>query len=142
MSEIITVFTDGGSRGNPGPSACAFISYNAQGAIQEKRGKYIGFCTNNNAEYQGVIMALDYLVQFKKTLKRDLIIVNFYIDSRLVVSQLNGLFKVKDAGIRILIAKIREKENELSVPIRYNLIPREKNYLADNLVNQTLDRMC
>lgn len=128
---IYKVFTDGGSRGNPGPAACAFVVYDDSGNIRQKRGKYLGIATNNEAEYQGVIEALCHpeLVSGSE--------INFFLDSLLVVNQLNGLWKIKEPRLRELILKIRELEAGKN--ITYTHIPREQNKEADALVNETLD---
>ena len=139
MENKVNVFTDGGSRGNPGPSACAFVVKSNAGIILEKRGKKLGTTTNNLAEYQGVILALEYLLQEKEGSLKNILQVDFYSDSKLVVSQLNGIFKVKDSNIRNYIFEIRSKEGKIGKHITYNLIPRERNSDADRVVNQTLD---
>ena len=129
---FLNVYTDGGSRGNHGPAACAFVVYDDAGNLREKSGKYLGIATNNYAEYQGVIEALDHIPE-KATQ------VNFYLDSLLVVSQLNGKWKVKDENIKELVAKIQFKILNLKFKISFVHIPREKNFQADKLVNETLD---
>ncbi|MBI4099796.1 ribonuclease HI family protein [Candidatus Microgenomates bacterium] len=128
----LIIFCDGGARGNPGPAAGAFVVYNDAGNLREKRGKYLGETTNNVAEYQAVIMALEWLVQNPAE-------ADFRLDSNLVVNQLNGTFKVKDAKLRELLLKVRELEAKVVLPLTYSYVPREKNMVADALVNQTLD---
>lgn len=125
---MIKVFTDGGARGNPGPAACAFVVFDDAGNIRQKSGKYLGVATNNEAEYQGVIEALTALADSD---------LSFFLDSKLVASQLSGLWKVKEPRIRELVAKIRILEAGRN--ITYSHIPREENYQADLLVNETLD---
>jgi ribonuclease HI len=139
MENNIHIFTDGGSRGNPGPSACAFVIKNDAGKILEKRGKKLGIATNNVAEYQAIILALEYLLNEKEGILKNIAEINFYSDSKLVVSQLNGLFKIKDPSIRGFVFDIHNKESEVDKKITYNLIPREKNSDADWEVNVTLD---
>ncbi len=124
----LKVYTDGGARGNPGPAACAFVIYDPAGNLREKRGKYLGKMTNNEAEYQGVIEALTSLADPE---------LNFYLDSQLVVSQLNGIWKVKEPRLRVLLFKIRQLENGRKITYAY--VPREQNRMADALVNETLD---
>lgn len=131
------IFTDGGARGNPGPAACAFVVFNAAGNILEKRGKYLGTGTNNEAEYNGVIEALSYLRSLGdlSNLK-----ASFFLDSLLVVNQINGLWKIKEPRLRELLMKVRELEGALSpVQISYSHVPRAQNKEADLLVNETLD---
>lgn len=131
----LNVYCDGGSRGNPGPAACAFV---VAGDMQYKCGKYLGETTNNVAEYQGVIEALSYLRNLGDL--RDLSELNFFLDSNLVVNQLNGLFKVKNGTLRELLLKTRALEQEMNgVKLRYQYVPREQNWEADRLVNETLD---
>ena len=138
MGNKIFVFTDGGSRGNHGQSACAFVIKNQEGIVLEKRGKKLGVKTNNEAEYYGVIFALEYFLN-NKTILNNINEIVFYVDSKLVVSQLNGLFKVKDQNIRNFVQDIYLKENQIGNSIKYNLIPRGKNFEADKIVNETLD---
>ena len=133
--EITKIHTDGGSRGNPGPGASAFVAYGKNGEILYSEGKYLGATTNNIAEYTGVILAIDWLV--KKDLSDSPI--KFYLDSQLVVNQLNGIFKIRDNTLRDLAIKIKEKEKSLPFKISYHHIFRNENKDADLLVNQTLD---
>ena len=133
----MTVFTDGGARGNPGPAAIGFVIKNSSGEVICQQGKTIGKTTNNVAEYQAVIEALKWLVQ-----KKDLSFsqINFFLDSKLVVNQLNGFFKVKETKMRNLIIEVRQFERELGGNVSYHLIPRQENKHADSLVNQTLNK--
>lgn len=142
--EKISVFTDGGARGNPGPAAIGVVIKKENGEVLTKLAKTIGHATNNVAEYQAVIEALKWLVAWFKTLPNasDLsqFFVNFFLDSRLAVNQINGLFKIKNAKIRDQIFEIHQLENQTKAKIFYQYIPREKNFLADELVNQCLDK--
>lgn len=135
--KVLHVYTDGGARGNPGPAAIGvvFIGENKEiGQIS----KTIGVATNNVAEYRAVLEGFSWLISnFKQIGGYEKI--HFFLDSQLVVSQLNGLFKVKNANLRDLLFKIREKEAELSKEVFYSHIPREKNRIADKLVNKALD---
>ena len=135
--EKLTVFTDGGARGNPGPSACAAVIRDPAGNTRLMCGKYLGKTTNNVAEYQGVILAYEEILKIPN-LNFSNVLLRFNLDSNLVVNQLNGLFKVKDENIRQLVVKIRELESGFT-NIQYKYIPREKNKLADSVVNKTLD---
>lgn len=136
---IITINADGGARGNPGPAAAAFVAKDEAGILLEKRGKYLGRATNNVAEYSAVVLGLDWVLSNLGNL-RDLSQIQFFLDSNLVVNQLNGKFKVKDNRLRELFFKIKSLEQEIGVPISYSYVPREKNFEADELVNETLDR--
>ncbi len=134
----IKIFTDGGSRGNPGPAAAAVIAKDNAGKVRLLRGKYLGKATNNFAEYQGVILALEELLKTIDIEPRKTKLA-FNLDSNLVVNQLNGTFKVKDAKIRDLVVEIRNLEPQF-LDVSYVHIPREKNTEADRIVNETLDK--
>lgn len=154
MEKKLFVFTDGGARGNPGPAAIGVVIKDEKGKILTQFGKKIGQTSNNVAEYTAVIEALRWIkdtkiLRYDDTKKKDeinhlvskypSIIISFFLDSRLVVNQLNGFFKIKDANLRELLLKTRELEGEIGGNISYKFIPREKNRLADSLVNETLD---
>jgi len=135
-NQELFVFTDGGSRGNPGPAAIGFVIRNSAGKTLARRGEYLGETTNNVAEYQAVIKALAWIggrPDFSAAK------ITFFLDSKLVVNQLNGLFKIKNARLRQLIIKVRQLERKVGGRIVYRFVPREKNREADSLVNQSLD---
>lgn len=136
MEEIntITIYTDGGARGNPGPAAIGVYIVNASGEVLAKFGQKIGQATNNAAEYQAVIAALDWIKKnqnFKSFQKK------FFLDAKLLVNQLNGLFKIKESHLRDLIVKVRKLEQEIGGNVSYHFIAREKNKMADSLVNSS-----
>lgn len=135
---MINIYTDGGARGNPGPSAIGVYVEDENKKEIISFGKKIGVATNNVAEYTAVINAFDYLLENNELLMK-LEIINFFLDSNLVVSQLRGLFKIKNANLRELLFKIKEKESQISAKIYYHHIPREQNKKADKLVNLALD---
>jgi len=132
----IFVFSDGGAIGNPGPAAVGVIVKDEKGRILASFGKFIGHATNNIAEYQGVIKALKWIKE--KGQISPSFQIHFFLDSRLVVNQLRGIFKVKEAKLRELILKIRGLEQELGGDIFYHLVPRKKNFLADLEVKKVL----
>lgn len=142
------IHTDGGARGNPGPSAVGVViercACAAPESCAEKQrtllhafGKRIGNGTNNTAEYTAVIEALLYMRDVVGP--ADVSAIAFYLDSTLVVNQLNGLFKVKDAHLRSLLLSVRALETEVGGRISYTAVRREKNRTADFYVNQALD---
>lgn len=136
--KTLNVYTDGGSRGNPGPGAIGVYITDQHHQKIYSFGKAIGRTTNNIAEYKAVIAALSFIsLHLGKDLKCSAI--NFFLDSLFIVSQINGVFKVKSPHIRQLLFEVREKESQISVPIRYSHIPRSKNEIADSLVNSALD---
>lgn len=130
---MISVFCDGGSRANPGHAAYGFL-VKVAGLIVHQEGSYIGIATNNFAEYTALIKALEWLKQ--KYEGNDL---DIFLDSNLVVSQLSGIFKVKNAQIRELVMQVRVLETSFG-SIRYHFIPRAQNQAADALVNEALDK--
>lgn len=134
----LKIFADGGARGNPGPAATGFVVKDDTGKILAQKGEYLGKATNNVAEYQAVIKALEWLRTNRRVVADKERIV-FFLDSQLVVNQLNGLFRVKNARLRNLIIEARQLEGEVDPPIFYQHVSREKNREADFLVNQTLD---
>lgn len=136
MARRLTVFADGGARGNPGPAATGFVVKDSSGKIIHQQGKYIGKATNNVAEYQAVIEALKWI---KSSIEYPVSSIQFFLDSKLIVNQLNGLFKVKEIKMRNLIIKVRQLEREVGGNVFYQLVPRQKNLLADSLVNQILN---
>lgn len=138
---ILKIFTDGGARGNPGPAAIGVVMVDSSGKVLCELAKKIGATTNNVAEYQAVIEALQYLVQNKSLYKSDIRTseLHFFLDSTLVVNQLNGLFKVKNQQLRQHLLRIRDLEVTLQTIVTYHTIPRQKNYRADFLVNRALD---
>lgn len=136
----IKVYTDGGARGNPGPSAIGVVIKAEDGSKIVSFGEKIGVATNNIAEYQAVIRALDWIVNNLKNVCQNNsdIKLLFYLDSLLVVSQLNGLFKVKNPILRELLLTVRNTEGSIGAPIFYSHIPRTQNSDADFEVNKAL----
>lgn len=134
---MVKIFTDGGARGNPGPAAIGVYIVDEKDNKIFGFGKKIGFATNNVAEYTAVIEALSWALENKNVISNKTL--KFYLDSNLVVSQLRGLFKIKNAKLRELLFKIREQEAALNLQIEYFHIPREENKIADTFVNDALD---
>lgn len=135
----IKIYTDGGSSGNPGPSAIAFVVYQ-DNKIIFKYSQTIGKATNNLAEYTALIKALEWLKNYLQlpSFSPFLSRIKIYSDSSLLINQINGFFKVKNAPIRDFILQIRCLENQINVPIVYQHIPRWKNKITDSLVKKTL----
>lgn len=140
MINILNVFTDGGARGNPGPSAIGVYIADENDKKIAGFGKAIGIATNNAAEYKAVIEALTWIIENKKDLSSTAKIY-FFLDSKLVCSQIIGIFKVKNADLRDLLFDVRQREAQINFPIFYKYIPREQNTKADAFVNKALDRM-
>lgn len=134
----IIIHTDGGSRGNPGPAACAFVA-ELEGKEVFSKAKYLGKQTNNYAEYSGVILALNWLVsQLPGTYS--LLPITFFLDSELVVKQINAIYKVKDENLKKLFFEVLDLIKKINKKIIFKNVPREKNKIADQLVNEELDK--
>ncbi len=131
----LIVHTDGGARGNPGPAAIGVVIETDNRKLIAEFGKRIGESTNNVAEYTAVVEALK---EIRNRKYRDNTL-HFFLDSNLVVQQLNGTFKVKDAKLRELLIAVRMLEQEVGGEVSYDYVPREENSRADRLVNQALD---
>jgi ribonuclease HI len=132
------VFTDGGSRGNPGPAAIGVYITDDKGKELASIGKVIGSTTNNVAEYKAILEALTWIAENKHKLGQDLEI-SFFMDSELAYRQIAGIYKIKNENLRELVYKIKEKEKEIASSISYAHVRREKNKNADKLVNLALD---
>lgn len=135
--EEFQIFCDGGARGNPGPAASAFVVIDLLGNTVVKKGFFLGTTTNNQAEYQAVILALEYLNENYPNGT-----LSFFLDSQLVVNQINGLFKVRDENLIQKNMQINDLINQRkNKNISFTYIPRAKNFFADKLVNSTLDNI-
>ena len=132
----LTIFGDGGSRGNPGPAAFGFVIYDAEMNIIHKQGTRIGINTNNVAEYSAVISALEWV---EKEGSGSISQIDFFLDSQLVVSQLTGKFRVKHPNMIPLFTKVKHLINRVGVPVTFTAVPRAQNSKADEMVNLALD---
>ena len=136
MNKLI-IYTDGGSRSNPGPAASAYVIKSEAGEVLEKGGEFLGIATNNEAEYQGVIFALKSLVENNASLLPAEI--ELRADSLLIVKQLRGEYKIKESRLQELHKRVKELE-KVSGEVVYTHIPRSQNSMADQLVNEILDK--
>jgi len=138
MKKII-IYTDGGSRGNPGKAAIGVVFCNEKGQVCKKYAEYLGNnLTNNEAEYQAVVFALQkFKALFGKKLAESSE-VEMKMDSELLVKQLNGEYKVLEPKIQELFLKVWNLKIDFK-KVRFSHIPREKNREADALVNECLD---
>ena len=136
-NDEIIIHTDGGARGNPGPAACAFVA-ELSGKTIGKKSLFLGVSTNNCAEYQGVLLALNWLNENRKNFSAG--VVTFYLDSELVARQLSGKYKVKDKKLMELFIRAINLSTKIGLKINYRNIPRAENKNADLLVNEELDK--
>lgn len=129
----LIIYSDGGARGNPGPAGAGAVIINAESNQELARiSQYLGNMTNNQAEYLALIYALEKAVKLKPAK------LTCYLDSELVVKQLGGLYKVKKPHLKDLF----HQANQLigTIPTSFKHIPRDKNKLADSLVNKAIDQ--
>lgn len=136
--KTLILHSDGGARGNPGPAAAGvFLELPAEN-LRLMCGKYLGENTNNFAEYQGVILGFERALALINDKSREYE-VKFFLDSALIVNQLNGKFKLKASNLIELFWRVRDLEKNFA-RVTYTHVPREKNKEADRAVNLSLDR--
>ncbi len=131
----LIIYTDGASRGNPGHASFGFTISDENGRLLYEEGKYIGVTTNNVAEYTGVLEALKYT---KKKFGNQKLEIELYADSKLVVEQLSGRYKVKSPHLKPIIEQIKILSLELG-GTTHGHVPRSGNCEADRLANLALD---
>ena len=136
MSEVLKIYTDGGARGNPGPAAIGVVVY-TEGKIVFQLSQVIGKATNNQAEYQAFLASLNWLLKNEKlsSIKQ----VEWFLDSKLVVEQLQKNWKIKQPHLKLLAQKAWAGLDQLPCVYQISHLPREQNQEADALVNQALD---
>jgi ribonuclease HI len=134
MSKLLKVYSDGGARGNPGPAAIAFVFLSEEGETMKVKSCYLGVRTNNQAEYEALIAALESARAFEP---EDLVC---YLDSELVTRQLTGEYSVKNEVLKKLWIEVQELKKCFK-KVSFKNVPRTNEYIqrVDTLVNQTLD---
>ncbi len=128
----VRLFTDGGARGNPGPAAYGYVLETEDGTVLAAHGEAIGIATNNVAEYSALIAGLE------KASELAVGEVEVVSDSELMVKQMRGEYKVKNAALRELSLQAAQLARTVGT-VRYTAVRREHNELADRLVNEALD---
>jgi probable phosphoglycerate mutase len=126
------LYTDGGSRGNPGPAAYGFVIETEDGHVLAAQGEAIGSATNNVAEYSGLVAGMERAAELGI---RELEVVS---DSELLVKQMQGEYRVKNEALKELWEEATDIERRFS-RVRYTAVRRAHNELADRLVNEALD---
>ncbi len=122
-----SIYSDGASRGNPGPAGAGFVVFNEQGEIVAEKAIPLGVVTNNIAEYTAVLKAAEYIAELKPEH------VSFFLDSELIVKQVKGEYRVKDEKLKPLYLSLIKILNTFSYEIKH--VPRNDNKLADALSN-------
>jgi len=128
----VKLFADGGSRGNPGPSALGYVILSMNDQIVVKKGEYLGITTNNQAEYQALKTGLEEAARMRAE------IVHVYMDSLLVINQMLGVFKVKNRDLWPIHAAVKDIAAGFK-KVTYTHVPRNMNKIADAAVNEALD---
>jgi ribonuclease HI len=126
------LFTDGGSRGNPGPAAYAYVLEAEDGTVLAAHGETIGVATNNIAEYRALVEGL------RKAIELSVVEIEVVSDSELLVKQMRGEYRVKNEMLRELAREAATLGRQLD-RVDYRAVRREHNTLADRLVNEALD---
>lgn len=137
MKKII-IYSDGGSRNNPGPAAIGVVFCNEQGQVIKTYSEYIGEATNNEAEYRAVVFGLEKFKHLFGKKLAQISEVEVKSDSELIVKQLNGEYKILDEKIQPLFLKVWNLKLDFK-KVKFAFISREKNKIADKLVNEALD---
>jgi ribonuclease HI len=130
--DVLEVFTDGGSRGNPGPSASGYVIRTTDEIILERGGEYLGITTNNQAEYQAVKLALEEAAKYQPKQ------IRYFVDSELVVKQMNGQYKIRNRDLWPIHMDIKELIKRYE-SVTFTHVRREYNKEADGEVNRILD---
>lgn len=134
----IIVYTDGGSRGNPGPAGIGVAIFDDKENLTKTYSKFLGYKTNNEAEYEAVIFALEKVKALVGKEKIKALEVEMRMDSQLVERQLNGQYKIENDKLAPLFLKIWNLKVEYG-KVRFVHIPREENKEADKLANEAMD---
>jgi ribonuclease HI len=129
----LILYTDGASRGNPGPAAIGCVINNLENQNLQEYGEYIGSATNNIAEYRALLKGIDIALQFSPER------ISIFCDSELLVKQMTGIYKTKDANMRKFKEQAVEKLSGIK-SYKITHIPRNKNKRADELANKALDK--
>ena len=136
--ETLTIYTDGGARGNPGPAGIGNQVLDASNNVLLETSEYIGETTNNVAEYQAVVAALEALKKRFGKATKDMQF-ELKLDSELVKKQLSGEYQIKDADLGVRYLQIHNLRVSQFPHLTFTHIKRELNKEADRLVNEALD---
>ena len=134
------LYTDGGARGNPGPAAAGAVIYDAASQKIEEFSSFLGIATNNQAEYQAMILGLGHIQKIigDEHIAKE-VNVDMYSDSELIIKQLKGEYRVKNKALKPMFAKLQELISKFN-QVSFQHVPRHNNKEADKLVNIELDK--
>jgi len=132
VDKPLSLFTDGACRGNPGQGGAGAVLMGMNGEVIGTAKKFIGHCTNNIAEYRALILGLE------TALERGAAVISIYLDSELLVRQIQGIYRVKNPDLKPLMLEIRDLLDRFET-WKIEHVPRNKNALADGLANEAID---
>jgi ribonuclease HI len=130
--KALSLFTDGACRGNPGQGGAGAVLVGRNGEVVGTAKKFLGHCTNNIAEYQALILGLG------EALGQGATAISIYLDSELLVRQIQGIYRVKNPDLKPLMAEIRDLLDRFDI-WQVEHVPRSENALADGLANEAID---
>jgi ribonuclease HI len=135
----LKMFSDGGSRGNAGVAGVGvYITSVDDDSYEEKLYQYIGIKTNNEAEYEALIRGLRFLIEVEEKIDVSEVELRCYLDSLLVVNQMNGVWKIRDKRMREKYNFTKNLADQFK-KIEFIHVPREENEIADMLANKAMD---
>jgi ribonuclease HI len=136
----VTLYTDGGARGNPGVAGAGAVLFDESGKTITETAQYLGEKTNNYAEYAGVVLGLEMVARHFGKKQCSEIAVHVHLDSELVCKQLNHEYQVKEETLFPLFIKVHNMTIATFKEVTFEHVPREKNAHADRLANEAMDR--
>lgn len=136
----LIIYTDGGSRGNPGPAGAGAVLLDERGATIKEISKYLGIQTNNYAEYEAVILALETVKKHFGAAQAKELALDVRMDSELVCKQLNGEYQIKEPTLFPLFIKIHNMRVADFPHISFSHVPRAENARADRMANEAMDK--
>ncbi|MBI4136112.1 MAG: ribonuclease HI family protein [Candidatus Vogelbacteria bacterium] len=137
--EKFIIYTDGGSRGNPGEAGAGAVVTDRTGAVLKEAHRALGVMTNNEAEYQAVILGLETIKKAVGKARAAAAEIEIKLDSELVAKQLAGKYQIKEKTLQPLFMKIWNARVVTFPHLTFTYIPREKNRRADQLANRAID---
>ena len=134
----INVYTDGGSRGNPGPSGYGLVIFDDQKNNLYQEYKYLGIKTNNEAEYLALLASIKWIEGHYQSYSINK--VNFFADSQLLICQLQGKYKIKAPNLKDFYIQAQQSLKSMNLDYQFTHIRRELNTHADELANKAMDK--
>ncbi|MEK7610633.1 MAG: ribonuclease HI family protein [Patescibacteria group bacterium] len=139
MTKQLVIYTDGGARGNPGPAGAGVVVQNGEGQVLATARQALGVTTNNEAEYQAVLLGLNTAKKFVGKDQLSNYDVEVRLDSELVARQLAGQYQIKEERLGPWFIKIWNERVKYFPHLKFRHIPREDNGAADALANEAMD---